>query len=129
MSPARLSPRKGVSQYRSYLYMYGLRAGSVIIVEGCSALDTGAALQPESAAKGACKVKPCRSRRLLRLLRNTSRPIVHVAVLPDRSHSRLESDQVAMNLSSANPPVQQPQIKMPACRADCVHVAEGRTCA
>jgi hypothetical protein len=83
---------------------YGLRAGSVNIVEGYSALDKGAALQPVSTAKGACSVKPCRSRRLPRLLRNTSRPIVHVAVLPDRRQTVGPGCHAVLHLSSASAP-------------------------
>lgn len=56
-------------------------------------------------------------------------PIVHVAVLPDRRHNRDQAAMLACTFHLLVPPVQRPQIKMPACRADCVHVAEGRPCA
>ena len=76
---------------RNYMYSAAWKAGSVTtaMMKPSSALDKGAALPAASAAKGACSVQPCRSRRLRRLLRNTSSPpIVHVAVLPDRRENR-----------------------------------------
>lgn len=127
---ARLCPREGMSQLH---VPYGLEGGISMMMLSY-ALDKGIALLAASAAKGACSVKPCRSRRLLRLipkLRNTSspHPIVHVAVLPDRRHNRDQAAMLACTFHLPVPPVQRPQIKMPACRADCVHVAEGRPCA